>query len=160
MNVGVIIAYSIKSIMVTIICIILFALLFRKGRFFDYKIIRDEGWRKWALSHTKILDAISWAISCLLLIALIKVNIPMIKDIPYVMRGEYLTAEGTVLNDSMGGAAGRVQEREFSIIDEKTGERIHLATLSTGLKEGEFVKVTYLLNSHLATINHRGEGNP
>lgn len=157
---GVIYFHIFKYSIATAICIALIVALIRhKGKFFDLNEIRDEKWRKAALNHEIIVKAICIAVTAFLVYAVISLVPPVIRDIPFMIRGEYLTAEGTVLHNALGGAAKRVQDREFWIIDDNTGEELHLVTLDTGLKEGEYVKVTYLPNSGLATINYRDDGS-
>ena len=154
MNSGIIILSVFKYSVVTLICIALIVLLIRnRGTWFKPEVIRDDKLRESAMRHLVWFRTICIGATLILFCALLGVVPLLVQDIPHIARGEYLKAEGIVVSDSLGGATGRVQDREFAITDAATGEEIYLMALSTGLREGEYVKVTYLPNSHLATIN-------
>lgn len=156
MNSGIIILSVFKYSVVTLICIALIVLLIRnRGTWFKPEVIRDDKLRESAMRHLMWFRGICIGATVILFCAVLALVPPLMQDIPHIARGEYLTAEGTVVSDSLGGAAGRVQEREFNIIDVNTGEEIHLVALESGLRKGEYVKVTYLPNSHLVTVNYR-----
>ena len=155
MNKGVIISYSIKYIIVFIICIALLFLIIRKGRAFYVSTLQYASWKDNVTPLEMLLCFSIILITSVGFFATISLSVPLIKDMPYIFNDEYLSAEGYVSDNAMGGAAGRVQQREFSIVEEKTDKKLHFITLSTGIKEGEYVRVTYLPNSGLATINSR-----
>lgn len=156
MDSGIIILQVIKLSVSAVMCVLLTAALVRnKGSWIKLEDAKD---REWAKRYWKWIKAGCIGATVVLWLAVSSLLPPLILDIPNVANGEYLMAEGVILHNAMGGAADRVQDREFAILDEETGEEIHhLLALSTGLREGEYVKVTYLPNSHLATINYRGE---
>lgn len=160
MSLGIIGLSAFKCLAVAAMCILLVVALVRnKGVWFKPDVIKDEQWREAAVRYKGWLKALCIGATAVVCWATLSLAAPLIQDIPHIARGEYLQAEGAVVSDSLGGAAGRVQDREFAITDAVTGEEIHLMALSTGLREGEYVKVTYLPNSHLATINYRGGGH-
>jgi len=160
MNLGVIVFYSIKYLLVLLVCILLTVALVRnKGVWFNPETIKDEGWRESAVRYKGWLKVFCIGVTVLGWYVWFSVAPPLVKDIPYITRGEYLQTEGIILYNELGGAAGRVQDRSFAIADPNTGEEIVFDTLETGLREGEYVRVTYLPNSHLATINYRSDGH-
>jgi len=156
MNPGIIIIQVIKLSVSAVMCVLLTVALVRnKGSWFKLEEVRD---REWAKRYWKWIKAGCIGATVVLWLAVSSKLPSLILDIPNMVNGEYLTAEGVILYDELGGAVDRVQDREFAILDAETGEEIHhLLALSTGLRKGEYVKVTYLPNSHLATINYRGD---
>lgn len=156
MDIG-IIGYNLsRLVVVAAICVALFVHIIRKKGLFDYSEIKDVSWRDKAMRHARTINAVAILINGALLVAVLSIAVPIAKDVPYMIQGAYLTAEGTVVSNSMGGAVDRIQERDFTIKDEATGTEILVHALSTGIEKGEYAKVTYWPNSGLATINeHR-----
>lgn len=161
MNPGIIIHEGIKVFACAVMCVLLtIALVRNKGTWFKPETIKDEQWREAATRYKGWFKALCIGATVVVVWVTDSFLYPLILDIPNVLNGEYLTAEGVILYDELGGSVDRVQDRAFAILDAETGEEIHyFLALSTGLRKGEYVKVTYLPNSHLATINYRGE-NP
>ena len=157
MSPGIIIIQVIKLSVSAVMCVLLTVALVRnKGSWIKVEDAKD---REWAKRYWKWIKAGCIGATVVLWLAVSSSLPPLILDIPNMVNGEYLMAEGVILHNALGGSASRVSDREFAIIDAETGEEICFLALSEGLREGEYVKVTYLPNSHLATINYRG-GQP
>ena len=80
--------------------------------------------------------------------------IPAIKDFPNVMQEEYLEAEGEVIEWDYGRETRR-RSRSIAIIDSKTNRKVNVVVYSTGIYEGERLKVTYLPNSKFGIVEER-----
>lgn len=78
--------------------------------------------------------------------------VEIIKDVPYVIKQDYMYVQGYTVGQSKGGADVPDERRGVRIKDEQTGEEIELTIFSGYIEENTYIEAEYLPNSHFGVI--------
>lgn len=100
---------------------------------------------------------VNWVVKVILGVMLIWIDVletlPMVLDLPYVIKNEYKTIEGYTTSRSMGNGDVEWYKRNFDI--KNKDEEIHAYTYR--VEVGVYMEVNYLPNSHYVTVIYRSD---
>lgn len=141
MNKADLIYVFIKFMISTVVIIFTIAVLWRK-RLIKWERVTDNK-KAWVREHEEKANKICYIVLVLTsLILLMNITIPYIRDVPYIIKGEYLIITGVAKKQDHGGRDSR-QERNIEIVDEN-GRSERVSFFSDFIDEGEEVTVIYL----------------
>lgn len=141
---------------VIIVCVCIYC-VFVKKRIVKWEDASDSK-KQWMKEHESRINKI---IACCMIGTVILFAegsvIPYIRDIPYIMREEYMIAKGRAENQDHGGR-DEEEKRTVQVILED-GDKVELKFFDDYVDEGEELTVAYLPHSKFGTrINRRDEG--
>lgn len=139
---------------VIIVCVCIYC-VFVKKRIVKWEDASDSK-KQWMKEHESRINKI---IACCMIGAAILFAegsiIPYIRDIPYIMREEYMIAKGRAGNRDHGGRD--VEEKRTVQVILEDGDKVEVKFFDDYVDEGEELTVAYLPHSKFGTrINGRG----